>query len=132
MKKLPILTAVLIALSGAAYAGGGHTHENGDHGYNPQYGGVAEKSNDIDYELVAKPEIITLYASSHGQPVNIQGASAKLILLNGTEKSNATLNPIGNEKLEANGNFKITQGTKIVALIAIPGKKISNIRFLIK
>lgn len=132
MKITPILASILIFLSGLTYAGGSNNH-NHDHEYQPQYGGVTAKPHDhgIDYELVAKPEIIALYLRDHTQPVNTQGVSVKLTLLNGTEKSEIMLAAVGDGKLEAKGNFKVTKGTKVVAFITMPDKKTNNIRFVI-
>ena len=36
------------------------------------------------------------------------------------------------EKLEAKGAFKVAPGTKVVALVALPGKKAANVRFAVK
>jgi len=35
-------------------------------------------------------------------------------------------------KLEAKGAFKVAAGTKVVALVTLPGKKAANVRFAVK
>ncbi len=129
MKTKYLLASLALALSGAAFAAGDHTHGD-DH--KPQHGGIVVGTHDMDYELVARPDVITLHLRDHGKPASSQGVSAKLTLLNGTEKSDAVLAPAGEGKLEAKGTFKVAAGTKVVALVTLPGKKAANVRFAVK
>ena len=129
MKIAHLLASLLIVSTGAAYAAGNHNH---GHEHKPLHGGVVVESNDMDYELVAKSDVITLHLRDHGKPANTQGMSAKLTLLNGTEKSEVMLAPAGSSHLEAKGSFKVAAGTKVVALVTMPGKKPANVRFAIK
>ncbi|MBV7544111.1 hypothetical protein [Acidovorax sp. sic0104] len=124
-----LLAALALAVSGSAFAAGDHAHGD-DH--KPQHGGIVAATHDMDYELVAKPDVITLHLRDHGKPASSQGVSAKLTLLNGTEKSEAVLVPAGDGKLEAKGSFKVAPGTKVVALVTLPGKKAANVRFAVK
>lgn len=123
------LASMALAVSGAAFAAGDHTHGD-DH--KPQHGGIVAGTHDMDYELVARPDVITLHLRDHGKPASSQGVGAKLTLLNGTEKSEAVLVPAGEGKLEAKGTFKVAAGTKVVALVTLPGKKAANVRFALK
>ena len=43
---------------------------------------------DVDYELVAKPELIQLHLRDHGKPVDVSKVSAKLTLLQHGEAGN--------------------------------------------
>ena len=52
--------------------------------------------------------------------------------LHGSAKSEATLVPLGDDRLEARGSFQVAAGTKIVATINLTGKKPINVRFAIK
>ena len=63
--------------------------------------------------------------------VKVEGARAKVTLLNGTEKSEVELIPAG-DKLEAKGAFKITKGTKGIVLVTLAGKAATTARFEIK
>ncbi|RZJ57152.1 MAG: hypothetical protein EON49_16345 [Acidovorax sp.] len=123
------IATLALAVSGAAFAAGNHAHGD-DH--KPQHGGIVAGTNDMDYELVAKPDAITLYLRDHGKAASSEGVTAKLTLLNGTEKSEAVLAPAGEGKLEAKGTFKVAAGTKVVALVTLPGKKPANVRFAVK
>lgn len=84
------------------------------------------------YELVATPEGLALYLDDHGRKVDTTGGSAKVTLLNGAEKSEATLAPAGDNKLEAKGAFKVGSGTKAVAVVTLAGKAPATARFSIK
>jgi hypothetical protein len=84
----------------------------------------------MDYEIVAKPELLQIYLSDHGKPAKIDGAKAKVTLLNGSEKTEAELIAVG-DKLEAKGSFKVAKGTKGVAMVTVAGKT-STVRFEVK
>jgi hypothetical protein len=85
---------------------------------------------DVDYELVAKPDVLQLYVRDHGKPVDVSKTTAKVTLLSGSEKQEVELKPMG-DKLEAKGSFKISAGTKVVAQVVSAGKT-SSVRFALK
>lgn len=119
--KKPLL-AVCIALCGtAAIAAGAHGHD-------PKFGGVVVETKAGALEIVAKPDTLQIYISDHGKTVNLDGATAKVTLLNGTEKSEAMLTPAG-DKLEAKGAFKVGKGTKGIAVVTLSGKPPATARF---
>ncbi len=115
----------------------GHEH-NGKRGsqhvdeVKPMYGGVLGVANDISYELVSKPDRIVLYVSDHGTAMDTKGASASITLLSASGKTEVTLNPAGENKLEATGSFQTAPGTKAVARVALKGKPAQNVRFTLK
>ncbi|WP_066343589.1 hypothetical protein [Azohydromonas lata] len=121
-------TALLACLGSAVAA---QEHEHG-HGHEPMHGGVVVEASDMDFELVARSDVVTLYVRDHGKPANTQGASGKLTLLSGSDKAEATLSPAGDNKLQAQGSFKVGAGTKAVATVTLPGKKAVNVRFALK
>ena len=127
MTTKQLLAALALALCGPAFAAGNHAHE-----HQPLHGGIVTEVADIDYELVAQPDTLTLHLRDHGKPLALDGASAKLTLLNGSEKTEATLSPAGDGKLQAKGSFKVGPGTKVAALVTVPGKKAANVRFAVK
>lgn len=98
----------------------------------PQHGGVVQEVRDISYELVAKPETIALYVTDHGKKVATTGATAKLTLLNGKEKSEVNLAAAGDNKLEAKGSFVVQKGTRVIAVITLAGKPAVTARYEIK
>ncbi len=119
-----LLVAASMALGFASvYAGGAHDHT-------PKFGGIVVEAKDMDYEIVAKPDLLQIYVSDHGKPLKMDGGKAKVTLLNGTEKSEVELQPAGN-KLEAKGSFKAAKGTKGIAVVTVNGKT-NTVRFELK
>jgi hypothetical protein len=113
----------------AQAAGDGHAHA---HAHKPLHGGVVVEVKDIDYELVAQPQLLQLYLRDHGKPLDLQKASARLTLLSGGGEPQAVeLRPAGN-RLEASGQFKLAPGSKAVAVVSIAGKTVGTVRFVLK
>ena len=81
-RQLFAALALAAVATTAAHAAGDH---GAGHDHKPQHGGIVAEANDMDYELVAKPDTITLHLRDHGKPAKTEGVSAKLTLLNGTE-----------------------------------------------
>lgn len=127
MKPLHLLAFLILGLSNAAFAAGGHDHA---HEHTALHGGVVAEAKDIDFELVAKPDRLSLYVRDHGKPVDVAKASAKLTLLAGGAKQEIALNPNG-DRLEATGQFKVT-GAKAVALVTLPSKSAVTVRFVLR
>lgn len=118
-----MLAAVTMAASVAAHADGDHK---------PKYGGVVAVVKDVQYELVAKADSVALFIEDHGKKVDTKGATAKLTLLTGGDKTELALTPVGENGLGAKGAFKVPAGTKAVATITLAGKPAINARFEIK
>jgi hypothetical protein len=116
--------AALAFAAAAAQAAGNHDHS-------PKFGGVVVETKAGDFEIVAKPDVIQVYVSDHGKAVKLDGAQAKVTLLNGADKTEANLAPAG-DKLEAKGTFKVSKGTKGVAVVTLAGKPAATARFEIK
>ena len=123
LKTLVILTTFALGAA-TAQAAGSHDHT-------PKFGGVVVETKAGDLDIVAKPDAIQIYVSDHGKAVKLDGAKAKVTLLNGSEKTEADLTPAG-DKLEAKGTFKVAKGTKGIALVTLAGKPAATARFEIK
>ena len=126
MKLKPIavaLTLGFVLAQSLAIAGG--THDVA-----PKHGGIVVSSNHVDYEIVAKPELLQIYMGDHGKPIKIESGNAKITLLNGSEKTQTELLPVAG-KFEAQGSFKVAKGTKGIALVTFGGKT-STVRFAVK
>ena len=120
--------SVALSVAAVAFAAGekhGHAHE-----HQPMHGGVVVEVRDMDYELVARPEVIQLHLRDHGKPADVSKARAKVTLLTGTEKQEVELAPAG-DRLEASGSFKVGPGTKAVAVVTVNGKP-ATARFTLK
>jgi len=96
----------------------------------PQHGGVVQTASDLVFELVTLPDGAAIYIEDHGKPMSAAGASGKLTVLNGADKSEAELKPAG-DKLEAKG-IKLASGSKVVASVTTADKKTVNVRFSVK
>ncbi|QTN29401.1 hypothetical protein HZ993_06135 [Rhodoferax sp. AJA081-3] len=121
MKLSQLFASLALVAAGAAFAGGDHT---------PQHGGIFVGGKAMDYELVAKPDVLQLYLRDHGKPLDASKAKAKLTLLVGSDKQEVELQPMA-DKLEAKGSFKVPAGTKVVAVVSLAGKS-STARFVLK
>jgi len=121
---LAVATVVFsLAFAGAANASDAHDHS-------PKHGGVVAEVKDMDYELVAKSDVVQLYLRGHGSKVDVSKAIAKVTLLTGTERQEAELKPVG-DKLEATGSFNIGPGTKAVVVVTVAGRP-ATARFTLK
>lgn len=129
MKTINLLASLLLGVSSYAMAAGSHSH---GHDHKPLHGGVVVEASDMDFELVAKADTIVLHVRDHGKAANVKGATGKVTVLTGTDKAEAPLTPAGEDRLQATGSFKVAPGTKVVALVNLPGKKPVNVRFAIK
>lgn len=123
MNKLKIAAAFFLLAAGPAWSSSSHDHK-------PLHGGIVAETREMDFELVAKPDLLQLYLRDHGKPVDISKATGKLTLLVGTEKQEVKLQPAGN-RLEAKGQFKVPAGAKAVAQVSVAGKPASA-RFVLK
>lgn len=138
--NLILSAAAVTLLSTTAIAADDHKDHNHDdkkggthaHDVKSMYGGIVTEVKDINYELVAKPDSITLYVNDHGKPVETKGATASITLLSAANKAEVALAPAGENKLEAKGTFKIGAGTKAIAKVTLAGKPAQNVKFTLK
>ena len=101
-----------------------------------KYGGIVAEAKDLEFELVATADSIAIYVDDHekkaGTKVDTKGATAKVTLLGGGQKTEVNLTPAGGNKLEAKGAFKIAAGTKAVSVVTLAGKPAVTVRFEVK
>ena len=109
MKLISTTFALMLMASGVVFAADKHAHGHED---KPLHGGLITEIKDVDYELVAKPDVLQLYVRDHGKPVDVSKATAKITLLSGGDKQEVELKPSA-DRLEAKGSFKVTPGTKV-------------------
>lgn len=108
------LLAVLLTVATPALAGPDDVK--------PLYGGVVQEIRDISYELVAKPDTLSLYVHDHGKKLPSAGGAARVTLLNGSEKTDVALAPAGDNLFQAKGTFKVQKGTRAIAVVTLAGK----------
>ena len=124
-KTLCALFCSTCLLAPAAFAGAGH-----DHG--PRHGGSVREVGNIGYELVAKADSLTLYVFDHGKPLATAGAKARVTLYSGSAKTEVTLEPAGENRLAAQGNFKVGVGVRAALAITLPGRSEAKATFNLK
>ena len=125
MKTLMSLAAIAVTIlaSGNVLA----------HGEVPKHGGVVSSTkDDMNIELVAKDGKAVLYVEDHGKPVATAGATGKLTVLNGAEKTEVSLEPGGENTMVSKGDANLSKGAKAVASLTFADKKAANVRFSIK
>ncbi|HQU81042.1 MAG TPA: hypothetical protein PLU47_16435 [Azonexus sp.] len=141
MKLSTVLSTLFLAsfvnLASAANDHKGHAHNEKPgqahtHEAKPQHGGVVSVIKDINYELVAKADSLTLYVTDHDQPVDTKNASATVTLLSASDKTEAKLLPAEGNQLRAQGVFNIQAGTKAVAIVKLGDKPGQSVRFVLK
>jgi len=119
------LVAVTISLSALTLDAGAHGPDKAQHG------GVVQSASDLTFELVAQPDGAALYVVDHGKAANVSGMTGKLVVLNGTAKTEAELKPAGGNKLEAS-NVTLEKGSTAVASVSTAAKKNITVRFKMK
>ncbi|HQT00640.1 MAG: hypothetical protein B7Y26_00945 [Hydrogenophilales bacterium 16-64-46] len=126
--RLSLLAAASLTASltvAPALAGAGH-----DHG--PKYGGVVREVRNIAYELVARPDTLTLYLSDHGKPVSTRGATAEAVIYAGGDKTPVRLEPAGENRVVARGSFRVGVGVRVIVTTTLPGKPPARASFMLK
>lgn len=102
------------------------------HGPAPaKHGGIVASASELGFELASQGDKATLYVEDHGKPMATAGITGKLTVLNGSDKSEAELVPVGDNRLEANG-VKLASGAKAVATLTLANKKPVTVRFSVK
>ena len=94
----------------------------------PQYGGAVQSVKDIDYELAPHPQGLMLYVEDHGNPVPTAGVKGKLVLVNGSQRTEAEFRPAGDNRLLAGGVQRVA-GQKATALLTMPSGRAVVIQF---
>lgn len=121
----PVLLFLLLSCLAPAFAGPGH-----DHG--PRHGGVAREVGTLTYELVAKSDSLTLFVSDHGKPVATEGAKATVTLYAGNDKRVVALEPAGENRMAAQGTFKVGVGVRAALAVTLAGKTEAKATFNLK
>jgi hypothetical protein len=124
MKKSITLAAIAIAA-----AASGNVLAHGD---TPKHGGIVQAASDLSFELVKRDGKATIYVEDHGKPVSTAGATGKLTVLNGAEKSEVPLEPAGENTLATKGEVKLGKGVKAIAALTFADKNAVNVRFSMK
>jgi hypothetical protein len=115
-----------LALSPAAWA---HSDEYLDTLKTP-HGGQLRMAGAFHYELVVKPDAITVYVTDHADSKqDTKGASGTATVLSGRTKASIKLAPAGDNTLKGAGKFDLDPEMKVVVSITMAGKQPEQARF---
>lgn len=120
----PASLFLLTALLSAPLLAAEHGHSHG-----PRYAGVAREVGEVTFELVAKPDVMTLYVSDHGKPLSMRDAAAEATIYAGNERTTVKLAPVGESTLEAKGSFKTGVGVRVAVTVMRPKQKDLRLTF---
>ena len=120
------LVLLALALSPAAWA---HTDEYLDTVKTP-HGGQLRMAGALHYELVVRPNEITVYVTDHADnKQDTKGASGTATLLSGRTKASIKLEPAGGNVMKGTGKFDLDPEMKVVVSITMAGKQPEQARF---
>lgn len=123
--KLSLLAASLIFSQGAF----AHSDEYLDTQAAP-HGGQLRMAGMQHYELVVKPNEVTVYLTDHaGTKLDSKGVAGTATVLSGKDKASVKLEPAGDNMLKGAGKFGLAPDMKVVVSIAIPGQAAEQARF---
>lgn len=102
------------------------------HGAKAKHGGIIKEVGDLRFELVNNQGNAKIYVEDHDKAVATAGATGKLTVLNGAEKTVVALEAAGENQLETKTDAKLAKGAKVVAAVTFADKKTVTVRFTIK
>jgi hypothetical protein len=94
----------------------------------PIHGGQIIEGKKMTVELVAQPEMVTVFLSEHEKLVDTKNATGEVILLNGGRKQVITLSPAGENSLKGNG-VTLEKSAKAIVKIKVPEFGEEQVRF---
>ncbi|HMW19032.1 MAG: hypothetical protein OEL86_11950 [Sulfuritalea sp.] len=121
------VTCLALGIGAIAHAADKHGHD-----HKPQHGGLIAEAADLDFELVAKTDSLTLYVAHDGKPVATAGAKGTATVVAGSEKIAATFEPAGSNTLVAKGSFKMGVGVRVAVAVTLAGKPEAKLNFRLK
>jgi hypothetical protein len=94
------------------------------------HGGEVRDAGPYHFELVAKPDALTLYLlDGGGKPADARGAKGTATVLTGKAKTTVELAPAGSNVLKGAGSFELTPATKVVVTVTFSGQTPLQARF---
>lgn len=128
MKTTPPSLAVIVSL--VALLGAPTAHAGAGHG--PEHGGVVREMHDMSYELVARPDSLTLHLGDHGRKIATGGVKAEAVIYGKSGKIPVALAPAGDNRMQAKGQFPVGVGVRVLLTVTLPGKAPVSMSFGLK
>jgi hypothetical protein len=103
------------------------------HDHRPKHGGVVREAGGFVYELKATPAAITVWVSDEAdKPVPTRGSTAKVTLIDSGSRVEVPLAPAGDNRFEASGTFPVRPGVGALLEVAVGGKNVARLRYVVK
>lgn len=103
------------------------------HDHKPKHGGVVREAGGFVYELKATPSAITVWVSDEAdKPVPTRGSSAKVTLIDSGSRVEVPLASAGDNRFEASGTFPVRPGVGALLEVAVGGKGVAKLRYVVK
>lgn len=88
----------------------------------PNHGGQVQAVGETWLELVVKPNTVELYVEDDGEPLPSAQMTGKVIVVQGTRKTEYLLKPAGGNKLEAIG-ATASKGARVLTQLMLSDAK---------
>ena len=104
------------------------------HDHKPRHGGLIQEAGGFVYELKVAPKEITVWVTDEGnKPVPTTGSTAKVTLIpDATLRAEVPLEPAGDNRFRASGEFAIKPGSSAMLDVAVGGKPVAKLRYVLK
>lgn len=125
--RVLIVAALCTLASSSVLAQLGHDHK-------PRHGGMVREAGGLVYELKVAPKEITVWVTDEGnKPVPTTGSTAKLTLIpDAALRAEVPLEPAGDNRFRASGEFAIKPGSSALLDVAVGGKPVAKLRYVLK
>ena len=104
------------------------------HDHKPKHGGLIKEESGFVYELKVAPKEITVWVTDESnKPVPTTGSTAKVTLIpDATLRAEVPLEPAGDNRFRATGDFAIKPGSSALLDVSVGGKPIAKLRYVLK
>ena len=104
------------------------------HDHKPKHGGVIKETGGFVYELKVAPKEITVWVTDESnKPVPTTGSTAKVTLIpDATLRAEVPLEPAGDNRFRATGDFAIKPGSSALLDVTVGGKPVAKLRYVLK
>jgi hypothetical protein len=93
-------------------------------------GGQVRATLALHLELVVRPTEVAVYVADHDDKrLSTRGATGHVVLLLGAERTEAKLEPFGENGLRATGRFPVDPRLRVVVSVTLSGGKAQQERF---
>ena len=104
------------------------------HDHKPRHGGLIKETGGFVYELKVAPKEITVWVTDeNNKPVSTAGSTAKVTLIpDANLRAEVMLEPAGDNRLRATGDYSLKPGSSAVLDVAVGGKPVAKLKYVLK